>query len=385
MSIEKCALYVENYWGRLLRHNEKDNGVFIGLPNPYIAPDTKKFTEMFYWDSYFTILGLLAGGRAALAKGIVDNCVYMADKYGIVPNASRKDYLNRSQPPYLTSMIREIYGVFRDDAWLKKAFTAAKKEYAKTWTSRPRLVGMELSKFHGERGSHFLAEKESGWDFTSRFDNRANDICPIDLNCCLYKYESDFTLFSRILGNAAEADRWMDRSIKRKYAVNARMWNQSAGLFYDYDLVNGRQMSNNTLAAYSAMWSGLASNEQAKLMAKNLKRFEYAGGLATCENDSGMRDKQWNYPIGWAPLQWITVSGLRNYRFREDAQRITAKWLNTCAKVLEKTGKMWEKYNVVNAGIGMNDPRYGNMHGFGWTNGVFIALKEKMLAKQAHV
>ncbi len=379
MSIEKCSVYVENYWKRLLRYNPKDNGVFIGIPNPYIASDTKKFTEMFYWDSYFTILGLLANGEKKLAKGIVDNCIYMADKYGIIPNANRKDYMNRSQPPYLTSMIREIYSVYRDDVWLKKAFAAAKKEYAKTWTSEPRITNIGLSKFHGERGSHFLAEKESGWDFTSRFGNRANDMCAIDLNCCLFKYESDFAFFSRTLGDIDEADRWMDRSIKRKYVINAHMWDPAAGFFYDYDLVNKMRMGVRSLAAYSAMWSGLASNEQAKQLVKNLRHFEHNDGLATCDQDYGMRGKQWNYPIGWAPLHWIVVSGLHNYRFMEERKRITAKWLGICAKVFEKTGKMWEKYNVVDMGIGMNDPRYGNMHGFGWTNGVFIAMKEKMM------
>ncbi len=120
------------------------------LPNPYVVPGGR-FNEMYGWDSYFILLGLEADHREALAKGIVDNFFFEIEHYGGVLNANRTYYLTRSQPPFLTAMIRAVYenpasfpataeGRAAARAWLERGYTLAEKDYS-TWTRPEHLAG----------------------------------------------------------------------------------------------------------------------------------------------------------------------------------------------------------------------------------------------------
>jgi alpha,alpha-trehalase len=120
------------------------------LPNPYVVPGGR-FNEMYGWDSYFILLGLEADDREALGKGIVDNFLFEVEHYGSVLNANRTYYLTRSQPPFLTSMIRAVYedpqsfpatpeGRAQATTWLEHAYTVAEKDYS-TWTRPEHLAG----------------------------------------------------------------------------------------------------------------------------------------------------------------------------------------------------------------------------------------------------
>ena len=120
------------------------------LPNPYVVPGGR-FNEMYGWDSYFIVLGLEADHREALAKGMVDNFLFEIDHYGAVLNANRTYYLTRSQPPFLTSMIRAVYenpasfpatpaGRTEARAWLERAYALAEKDYS-TWTRPEHKAG----------------------------------------------------------------------------------------------------------------------------------------------------------------------------------------------------------------------------------------------------
>lgn len=120
------------------------------LPHPYVVPGGR-FNEMYGWDSYFIVLGLEADHRAALAKGIVDNFLFEIEHYGAVLNANRTYYLTRSQPPFLTSMIRAVYenpesfaqtpdGRIAAREWLQRAYELAQKDYA-TWTRPEHKAG----------------------------------------------------------------------------------------------------------------------------------------------------------------------------------------------------------------------------------------------------
>ncbi len=101
------------------------------LPNKYVVPGGR-FNEMYGWDSYFIILGLLADGRAEMAKGMVENFEFEIENYGAVLNANRTYFLTRSQPPLLAEMIREVHGSKAGGSkeWLGQAYSAAQKDYA---------------------------------------------------------------------------------------------------------------------------------------------------------------------------------------------------------------------------------------------------------------
>ncbi len=370
-----CLAYIEKSLKDCVITRQDDAGTLLGLPHPYVVPNTDLFNEMYYWDSYFTLLGLVELGWLELARGMTENCLYLIEKYGFVPNANRAYYLTRSQPPLLTSMINEIYSREKDDAWLRRALATAEKEYNHYWNAVPHLVPeIGLSRFFDSSGENQPTEEESGWDLTPRFLKRANDFCPVCLNGYLYKYESDFASYYLALGDAETAGVWQRLAEKRRDLINEYMWDEKAGLFFDYDVKNARPSHVRTLAAYTPLWCHLATPDQAERLVANLHLFEHPGGLATCDQDYGMPERQWNFPNGWPPLQWLTVTGLQNYGYDAKARDIRDRWLNLCARVFEETGYLWEKYDVVNLTKGSDDERYKTQKGFSWTNAIFLAL-----------
>jgi|TARA_B100000315_G_scaffold249646_1_gene281190 alpha,alpha-trehalase len=355
------------------------------LPNKFISASNNYFLEQFYWDSFFISLGLKEGSvkEHELAKGIVENFFFMLDKKGYIPNSYHK-YDTRSQTPYLTSMIGIVDKLFDNREWLKEAYDYAVREYENVWVSNPHITSTGLSKYHdskGGNGADIDAENESGWDLTSRFLGRASKINAIDLNSNLFKYEHDFLEIAMKLEKSGDGELWRRKMQKRKALINQYMWNEKEGLFFDYDFEQGKKVDVRSLAVYSAMWAGLASREQAKRLVSNLELFEYDFGLATCDRDYGFKDKQWNYPNGWAPLQFLTIEGLKNYGYHDDADRLAYKWLKLCADNKINNGSWDEKYSVVKNIPRTDDNRYTHQTQLSMTKGVFIALFEDIQRK----
>lgn len=353
----------------------RDEDTLLGLPAPYVTPNRELFEEMYYWDSYFHMLGLRELGRTDIAAGMVENCFRLVDRYGFVPNANRTYFLTRSQPPFLAPMVALVYGERGDEEWLARAVEYVEREYEDYWTEPPHAVeGTGLSRYYDESGDHEHAEDESGWDLTPRFLRRANDYLPVDLNCFLYGYERRLAEFHEALGNDGAAADWRAAGERRRERVVECTWDPDAGLFFDYDCERETHSPVESLAAYVPLWTGLATDEQAARLVDNLPKFEHPGGLVTCVEDYGMPERQWNYPNGWAPLQWMTIRGLERYGYDEAAARIRRKWLRLCEDVYEETGLFWENYDVVDRRVGTSDRRYEIQEGFGWTDAVYLAL-----------
>jgi alpha,alpha-trehalase len=379
--------YITAYWAKLERHHPKDDGSVLGLPKPYLIPSSEEgtnfdYNEMYYWDSYFIIQGLLDPERRELVEGMLENLLHLLKRFKVIPNASRTYLTGRSQPPLLTSFIFDIYNTYSPDhEWLKKAITLAKQEYQEVWmgTVKPnwRLVHKGLSRYYDINMTHDLAEAESGWDYTPRFNRHALNYLPVDLNALLYKYEMDFARAARILGDKEESTKWERAAAERKKAMTKLMWDSGRGLFYDYNYAKEKRGNVSSLAAYFTMWSGMADGRQAQAMVKALKRFEQKGGLATTDSFPlgqyvpGAMPNQWAYPNGWAPLHFIVVKALQNYGYHEDARRIAMKWLRTNLQWFNEHGMFLEKYNVVNPEKPPLKGVYPSQTGFGWTNGVF--------------
>lgn len=367
---KKCLDYIEKYWKKLTFTLPKNKRLDIGLPNPFVAPNTGEFRiDQFYWDTYFTILGLLESGRIELAKGMVDNLIYLYKKFNIIPIRTKIYALNISEIPFLTSMGLEVFNQIKNKKWLKKVMSVAEKELREYWMDDRHLSYQGLSRYSGFFVTNYGAEFESGWDTTSRFKDRCLDYLPIDLNCCLYKYEKDLGEFYK---NSKKGKKYKKKSKQRKKKIEKLMWDGE--FFFDYNHKEEKISNFYSLAGFYPLWAKMVSKKKAKKMKEKIKLFEQKGGLANTQKEKLFKEqRQWDYPNGWPNQQWIVVKGLLNYGFKKDAKRIAKKWLDMSKKVFEKTGKFWEKYDVVKHDIGKSG-LYPTQSGFGWTNSIFLKL-----------
>jgi alpha,alpha-trehalase len=433
------------------------------LPNHYIVPGGR-FNEMYGWDSYFILLGLEAEHREALAKGIVENFFFEIEHYGSVLNANRTYYLTRSQPPFLTSMIRAVIedpasfpaneaGRVEEQAWLERAYAMAEKDYS-TWmrpehragvtrlarywdygagpvpemadddtyyidvirwlTAHPKAGGesflvkgaehpdaaeaarlkqsscdvqasvvcmrawsdgyrLSRSFYEGDR-----AMRESGFDTSDRFgpfSGATVDFAPVDLNCLLFRYERDMEHFAHLLGKPKDAMSWDRRAQARNAAIQQHMWRAKESDFADYDFMHIRPSSYAFITSLYPLWTGVATREEAKQMETKLGVFERAGGLSTSDYESGL---QWDEPYGWAPTNWLAVAGLQATGYREDAARIAKKFDDTVDAGFAADATIREKYNVVteSAHVTVTNGYKQNVIGFGWTNAVYLRMRE---------
>lgn len=377
-----CLKYIERYWANITCYHPKDKGIHLGLPNKFVSPNDGIYkNDQFYWDSYFIILGLVKTGRIKLAKGIVENFLFMQKRFGIIPMRNRYYNLGSSQMPFLTSMIREIFLVENDKRWMKKMMKAAEDELQNYWMNRKLTevhnVYRGLSRYCDHYITHLAAEHESGWDMTSRFHDHCLDYLPVDLNCALYKYETDLAEAYKISRNKKKYEYFLLQSEKRRRTVNRLMWNFKKGFYFDYDWKHKKQSAFYSVAGFYPLWSRLATHTQARKIVDSLPKFEYEYGIANTQSSGiSIEYKQHDYPNGWPQQQWIIVRGLMNYGFRNDAFRIAKKFLDLNLDVFKKTGRLWEKYNVVE-GTAAIDERYQTQSGFGWTNAVFLRLVNK--------
>lgn len=378
---KECLEYIETYWTELICHHPRDRFIHLGLPNKFVTPSKGIFSrDQFYWDSYFTILGLVKCGRVELAKGMVDNLVFLFKKFNIVPMRNRFYNIGISQIPFLSSMALEVYEETKDKRWLSKVLEIAEKELEKYWMNKEltemHIVYNGLSRYCDHYITHLGAEHESGWDMTSRFNNHCLNYLPVDLNSCLYKYQMDISKIAQFNKTKTKSNSFELAAKKRLNEMNELMWNEKKGFYFDYNYKTKRKSTFYSLAGFYPLWAEMATPDQANKVRENLHLFEYKGGLANTQvHGLGNEFKQHDYPNGWAQQHWIVIKGLLNYGFTEDAKRIAKKWLDLNKEVFISTGKFWEKYNVVNCKIGeSNMDRYPIQSGFGWTNAIFIRL-----------
>ncbi len=418
----------------------KEHGLLY-LPYPYVVPGGR-FNEMYGWDSYFTQVGLVRDDEMVLAKNMTDNFLYQIDHYDKILNANRTYYLSRSQPPFLTQMILNVYRKQHDIEWLRSTVPAIERYY-RFWTEEPHLTKQtNLSRYYdlgdgpapevlsGERddkgrdhydlvkdyyrthavndyelSQYYDKEKdqltdlfykgdrsmrESGFDPSNRFGPFNIDIIhydPVCLNSLLYLMEMDTGEILRIIGRAREARDWTKRAEERKQRINRLMWDEKDGLYYDYNFAKKELRRYPFVTTFYPLWVGVADQRQAARIVANLKLFERPGGLLTSTYVSG---SQWDAPFAWAPTEMIAIQGLRRYGYTKEADRITANFLSMILKEFIQHNTIVEKYDVerreseVSAGL-----KFGyksNEIGFGWTNAAFVELYGQLpMAKRVNV
>lgn len=376
---ENALAYIEGLWPQLIRSNLHDTGTLIGLPRPYPVPRASPtgsgmFQEMYYWDSYFISLGLIGTPQAQVIVDVAENFAALIERFGLIPNGSRFYFLSRSQPPFFTQQVQLARALNPDHAWLARMLALAEQEHQTVWmgTEQPhhRCVHRGLSRYFDINYLDILASCESGWDHSTRCNDRWLEHLPVDLNSILYVRERDMAEFGAELGDEQRAAYWRKRAAERLATMQELMWDEHAGFFFDYDYHAGRLNPHLSLAGFYPLWAGIATPAQAaRVVASHLPAFLQPGGLVTTMVSE--HGKQWAWPNGWAPLQWIVVAGLERYGFRAEAREVRLRWLATCANQFEHTGAFWEKYNVVDPSAVIEPGMYGQLQGFGWTNAVF--------------
>lgn len=397
--VAEARAYIDNYWSNLTIYHPKNKNSLLGLPNKYLVPANDAdheydFSEMYYWDSYFMIQGFLKDQRhKKLVLGMLDNLIYMFNKFDTIPNASRTYFMGRSQPPLLTSFIWDVYEAYNmGQEWLGENLKVAMKEYKTVWmgSRKPnhRQVYHKLSRYYDINVLHDLAEAESGWDMTPRFNRKCLNYLPADLNSLLYKYETDFARYYRMVAKHRKAAHWEARARHRKKQIDNFMWSNLRAFYYDYNYIKKRRSTLASLAGFYPLWAGMVDKPRAAQLVRALRRFDNKGGLTTTEvlqlnfPMPGAMPAQWAYPNGWAPLHFLVVKGLQRYGYHEDARRIAMKWLKTNLDWFKKHGVFLEKYNVVRP----NDPPakgvYPSPTGFGWTNAVFERFCQDFIDEQ---
>ncbi|TYT25185.1 alpha,alpha-trehalase TreF [Luteimonas viscosa] len=409
--------HIDRLWQELERQPRPGDArsSLLPLPHPYIVPGGR-YGEIYYWDSYFTMLGLAESGRQDLVRGMVDNFAALIDRYGHVPNGNRTYYLSRSQPPFFAPMVRlladhdgpQVLARYLPQLEREYAFWMAGADSLAPGTAHRRVVrlddGTVLNRYWDDCDtprdeSHIMDEAtaaassrpaaevyrnlragaESGWDFSSRWlaDGRSLhtirtvEIVPPDLNSLVHALESTLSEAYRLSGRDERADALLARAQARADAIRRVLWNEELGAYADFLWRESRSTGQPTLATVYPLYFGIADEAQAARIATTLReRLLQPHGLATTAIRSG---EQWDLPNGWAPLQWLAIRGLERYGERGLASEVARRWIRRNLQVFREQRKLVEKYDVTGAAAA-GGGEYPLQDGFGWTNGVLRAL-----------
>lgn len=419
--------HIDDLWPVLTRTTDKASNKWdslLPLPKPYVVPGGR-FREVYYWDSYFTMLGLAESDHWDKISDMVDNFAYEIDTFGHIPNGNRSYYLSRSQPPFFSLMV-ELLATHDSDA-LKKYRPQMEKEYAywmdgvdalQPGQANKRVVklddGAVLNRYWDDRDTprpeswlddvntaksnpnrpateiyrDLRSAAASGWDFSSRWMDdpqklgtiRTTSIVPVDLNALMFKMEKLLARASQESGDAASASKYETLATARQKAIESHLWNDKEGWYADYDLKSKKVRNQLTAAALFPLYVKAAAQDRAeKVAAATSSRLLKPGGIATTTVNSG---QQWDAPNGWAPLQWVAAEGLQNYGQEKVSMDVTWRFLKNVQHTYDREKKLVEKYDVSTTGTGGGGGEYPLQDGFGWSNGVTLKMLDRVCPKE---
>lgn len=424
---QSLRAHIDDLWPVLTRTTDTAGkwDSLLPLPKPYVVPGGR-FREVYYWDSYFTMLGLAESGHWDKVQDMVDNFAHEIDAWGHIPNGNRSYYLSRSQPPFFAFMV-ELLATKEGDETLKTYLPQLKAEYAywmegsdalangsaskrvvklkdgsllnRYWDDRdtPRteswLDDVTTAKNNPDRPATEIyrdlrAGAASGWDFSSRWmDNpeklgtiHTTSIVPVDLNALMYQLEKTLARASKAAGDNAGAAQYDELANKRQQAIEANLWNDKRGWYADYDLRRNAVRDQLTAAALFPLYVKAAAQDRAdKVAAATQSQLLKAGGVLTTTQKTG---QQWDAPNGWAPLQWVATVGLDNYGHKDLAMDVTWRFLTNVQHTYNREQKLVEKYDVTTTGTGGGGGEYPLQDGFGWSNGVTLKMLDMLCGEK---
>jgi alpha,alpha-trehalase len=411
--------HIDTLWTQLTRETKivPPFSSALPLPAPYVVPGGR-FREIYYWDSYFTMLGLAESGRRDLIEDMVRDFAYMIDTYGHIPNGARSYYLSRSQPPFFFKMVgllsegdpAQAYAQYLPQLKREYQFWMQGEQGLRAGAAQRRVValadGSILNRYWDDRDTareesydqdtrlageahrpanlvyrDIRAAAESGWDFGSRWFADPKDrttidttqIVPIDLNSLMYGLEGAIRAGCERRGESVCVSDFGKRLASRRAAIDRYLWNEAAGAYFDYRWTKRAQVRRVSAATLYPLFVQLASPRQAAAVADTVsRRLLQPGGIVTTPLETG---QQWDAPNGWAPLQWIAVAGLRQYAQDALAESTACRWMANVNAVYRQSRKLVEKYDVVRTNRKGGGGEYPTQDGFGWTNGVMRKLE----------
>ncbi|RVE65162.1 hypothetical protein OJAV_G00132760 [Oryzias javanicus] len=425
--LREWAGQIHSLWkslGRKIRSDVKDHPELYSLiytPHPVVVPGGR-FRELYYWDSYWVINGLLVSGMTSTARGMIQNFLHLVGRYGLIPNGGRVYYERRSQPPFLTLMVESFFKATNDTEFLRSALPVLKEEYEFWMQNRSVTLDVggaehRLNRFHVEAGlprpesytddlelaeglseglreqlwAELKAGAESGWDFSSRWyidaeghndgalkDTRTSQILPVDLNALMCRTERTLASFCRLLGEDESAAAYEQAAARRVEAVEALLWDPERGAWFDYSLLSKSKhlefYASNLAPVWAECFSLPEMGERAMQYLKESGALKFPNGVPTSLRESG---QQWDYPNAWPPLQHMLIegfSGLPSDETQQLALDLAQRWIRTNWLAYTKYDAMFEKYDVNGDGKPGGGGEYDVQLGFGWTNGVALQL-----------
>lgn len=419
--------HIDGLWPVLTRTTENVEkwDSLLPLPKPYVVPGGR-FREVYYWDSYFTMLGLAESGHWDKVQDMVDNFAHEIDTWGHIPNGNRSYYLSRSQPPFFSMMVEllasqkgeEVYATYLPQLKAEYAYWMEGAHELKPGEQNKRVVklkdGSLLNRYWDDRDTprtesylddvttaknnpnrpateiyrDLRAGAASGWDFSSRWMDdpnqlgsiRTTSIVPVDLNALMYQLEKTLAHASIAAKDNAAGSEYLRLADARQKAIEANLWNAKEGWYADYDLKRNAVRSQLTAAALFPLYVHAAAQDRADKMATVTRtQLLKAGGLATTNVKTG---QQWDAPNGWAPLQWVATEGLQNYGHKDLAMEVTWRFLTNVQHTYNREQKLVEKYDVSTTGTGGGGGEYPLQDGFGWTNGVTLKMLDLLCGSE---
>ncbi len=391
--------YIQENIGKAVCQSPSDTDKVMALPYPYSVPTVgEKFHAMFYWDTYFTNLAHLSLGQVEQTVHNAENFAALIERLGFIPNGNKFSLCDRSQPPFFALMIRDIYAETEDRNWLAHIYPYLCREHA-FWhrernteqglahygTSVPddreeqyaraycRRIGEPYSSERQKNlAENFLSQAESGWDFNARFGFESLDFCAVDLNALLWSVEDQLAKFAEILQNG-EGAYW--RSLAELRAVRMRAFlKNDRGIFCDRNVKTGEYSAVASMASIYPLFVGLATAEEAEAVRSILPKLMHPFGVVPVEQHKTPLSFQWGAPNGWPCLQVIAAVGLRRYGLIAEAKAIEDAYVSMVERVFEKTGALWEKYNVDTGDCdAVNEYEMPEM--LGWTAGAYLYFK----------
>ena len=391
--MNKIDEYIIEHWQDTIK---KSGGKGLSLPYPVTVPCiSENFTVFFYWDTYFTNLGLLQDNLQQ-ARYNVENMRFFVEKMGFIPNGNLPVMFNRSQPPLYPHAVWDLYEKTGDTSLIERHYPAILTEYAFWMQNRMTPIGLnaygaspsqeEVLDFYNELKSrkqfpdlqkdpsvilHYFAEAESGWDFSPRFEGKAMDYAQVELNGILYRTEFILSQCAKLLNKAEEEKRFLSAMQNRKKLMQ-RYFMDEEGVYHDYNFVEKRRSKLVTGASITPYVFGISEDKKGCLEAFKRLELPYGVAVGDKQTDSGF---QWAYPNTWAPITYWVYQALTKVGADAEAQRVVRKYRALVERVFDQTGVLWEKYNALEGSIANSEYTAPPM--MGWTAGVYRYFSEQ--------
>jgi len=367
---------VHGYWASLARNNVVDSAcaecesTLIPLNHTFVVPGGR-FREIYYWDTYWILEGLLKGGINDISRNIIENFMDQLELFGFIPNGGRTYYLNRSQPPVFTQMLWLYIESTGDRSLLSRALPLIETELQWWQTNRtsevtsqgkthrlaryavqnsaPRPEGYleDFETVYGAPGeaspgfsnataanlfANLASGAESGQDYSAaRWSTNpysstplrtlnTNAIVPVDLNSILYNNMRLLSKMYELSGNtinSSKSSQWAQMAAERRQSVIDLCWNEDLSTFYDFNTTSNQQIIRWTPTSYYAYWSHLYPDSMLSSQAKAQDAFKALGYVIANYNGTVPASlittgQQWDAPNAWPPHTYIAIKALEN-------------------------------------------------------------------------